>query len=164
MNSSRSAFKKRSIESTGPDVNSIDSNIEPSSTKKAKHIDQASSVLEKRLPLKNLTTKAQSAFKSPLLNRNKVVVSQTANSKNESLADTEKSIGQLENQLSEIDREINGMEMQGIDLNELDNIIDKLHVYNEIKDIAQIVMGKIAELKCITIKKVHQDYDADFTD
>ena len=34
-----------------------------------------------------------------------------------------------------------------------------LHQYNEIKDIGQILIGKIAELKGTTCKEIYSDYD-----
>jgi hypothetical protein len=138
--------------------NSTD-NGESVATKKVK-VEAMPDKTEKRLPLKNLTAKAQSSFKSPLLSRNGAQV--LAN--RQPTADTAGSIRDIENQINEMNKEIESFEGEGVVLDELDSIIDKLHIYNEIKDIAQIVMGKIAELKGVTIKKVHQDYDADFND
>lgn len=39
-----------------------------------------------------------------------------------------------------------------------------LHEYNEIKDIGQILIGKIAELKGTTSKAIYSEYDLDLTD
>lgn len=40
---------------------------------------------------------------------------------------------------------------------ELKEIIKKLHKYNESKDIAESLMGKIADLRGVAIKEIHQD-------
>ncbi|KIY50503.1 hypothetical protein FISHEDRAFT_71552 [Fistulina hepatica ATCC 64428] len=37
--------------------------------------------------------------------------------------------------------------------------IDLLHRYNEAKDSAQILIGRLAALKNSTIKQIHMDYD-----
>jgi hypothetical protein len=42
---------------------------------------------------------------------------------------------------------------------EIKGFIKKLNTYNEIKDIAQCLMGKIADLRGVTIKKLHEDFD-----
>ena len=76
----------------------------------------------------------------------------------------ESEISALEERVNEIDKEIDKFERQGYAVNELDIIIDKLHIFNEIKDTAQIIMGKIAELKCKTNKEIHKEYNADLND
>lgn len=40
---------------------------------------------------------------------------------------------------------------------EIDRFIKKLNKYNEAKDIAQSLMGKIAEMRGVTIKDIHSE-------
>jgi len=39
-----------------------------------------------------------------------------------------------------------------------------LHKYNEIKDIAQMVIGKLAEIENTTTKKLYEKFDMDMED
>lgn len=61
---------------------------------------------------------------------------------------------------------INKELMKDLNINNLDleikNFIKKLNKYNEAKDIAQSLMGKIADLRDTTIKEVHKDLEVDF--
>lgn len=41
---------------------------------------------------------------------------------------------------------------------EIKRFIHKLSLYNELKDIAQTLLGRIADLKGITIKDVHREF------
>ncbi|KAJ2193929.1 swi5-like zinc finger protein [Coemansia sp. RSA 522] len=45
-----------------------------------------------------------------------------------------------------------------------DENIDRLHRYNDTKDAAQILFGKLAELKGKTIKEIYAEYDIDLDD
>ncbi|KAM0675167.1 swi5-like zinc finger protein [Gurleya vavrai] len=42
---------------------------------------------------------------------------------------------------------------------EIKDFIKKLNLYNEIKDIADAMMGKIAELRGTTIQELHDEFD-----
>ncbi|KAM0686400.1 swi5-like zinc finger protein [Conglomerata obtusa] len=42
---------------------------------------------------------------------------------------------------------------------EIKNFIKKLNLYNEVKDIADAMMGKISELRGCTIQELHDEYD-----
>lgn len=61
---------------------------------------------------------------------------------------------------NKLDREITELQSQGLSIDELDRQIDLLHRYNDIKDIAQIVMGRLAELESVTVKSLHERYGA----
>ena len=61
---------------------------------------------------------------------------------------------------TELDREIASLQSDGFKVEELDNQIDLLHRYNDIKDIAQMVLGRLAELEGVTVKSLHEKYDA----
>ncbi|KAJ2455205.1 swi5-like zinc finger protein [Coemansia sp. RSA 2336] len=45
-----------------------------------------------------------------------------------------------------------------------DQHIDRLHRYNDIKDAAQKLFGKLAELKGKTVKEIYEEYQVDLDD
>ncbi|KAJ2851231.1 swi5-like zinc finger protein [Coemansia brasiliensis] len=45
-----------------------------------------------------------------------------------------------------------------------DQHIDRLHRYNDIKDAAQKLFGKLAELKGKTVKEIYEEYQVDIND
>ncbi|KAJ1727106.1 swi5-like zinc finger protein [Coemansia biformis] len=45
-----------------------------------------------------------------------------------------------------------------------DELIGRLHRYNDIKDAGQILFGKLAELKGKTVKEVYSDYSVGLND
>ena len=63
-----------------------------------------------------------------------------------------------------LDAEIARLQQEGLCIEELDHQIDLLHRYNDIKDVAQIVMGRLAELEGVTVKVLHQKYDLPLCD
>lgn len=58
----------------------------------------------------------------------------------------------------ENERLIDLLGIENVD-DELKLFIENMNVYNEVKDIAQSMMGKIAELRGITNKEVHEEMD-----
>ncbi|XP_076316308.1 DNA repair protein SWI5 homolog isoform X3 [Tachypleus tridentatus] len=73
-------------------------------------------------------------------------------------------ISLLEKRNQEIDLEIELLQSQGFKVEELQWHIDKLHEYNEIKDAAQCVLGRLASLDGVTIKEVHERYGLSMDD
>lgn len=65
------------------------------------------------------------------------------------LSETEKEIASLAEEYSE---------------HELQDHIQKLHEYNEIKDIGQILLGKLAEMEGLTTSHLYQRYDLTLDD
>jgi len=47
---------------------------------------------------------------------------------------------------------------------ELQVHIDKLHEYNDLKDVAQMVLGKLAEIEGTTTRHLYERYDLDLDD
>ncbi|KAJ2800797.1 swi5-like zinc finger protein [Coemansia guatemalensis] len=45
-----------------------------------------------------------------------------------------------------------------------DEHIERLHRYNDIKDAAQILFGKLAELKGKTVKEIYEEHGVDLAD
>lgn len=65
----------------------------------------------------------------------------------------------LKKQELELDNEITSLEELGLKTEELQVHIKNLHRYNEIKDAAQLVMGRLAELEGVTVKEMHEKYE-----
>lgn len=65
---------------------------------------------------------------------------------------------------AQLDREIAELQSESLTVEELDRQIDLLHRYNDIKDVAQIVMGRLAELENVTVKNLHEKYGAPLCD
>ncbi|KAH9980884.1 DNA repair protein, partial [Lactifluus volemus] len=64
-------------------------------------------------------------------------------------------IAELEAQVTELQKELgNGEDAQKI----VSRHIKLLHRYNEAKDAAQIIIGKLAVHKQTTIRQIHEDY------
>lgn len=75
----------------------------------------------------------------------------------------EKVVSRLEEQIADLDAEIRQLrDMERLDVAELDIIINKLHMYNDVKDTAQFLLEKMANIKCVTIKKMHQIYNLNY--
>lgn len=71
----------------------------------------------------------------------------------------EEQLAELQKQELELDKEITSLEEQGLKTEELQVHIENLHCYNEIKDAAQLVMGRLAELEGVTVKEMHEKYE-----
>ena len=67
---------------------------------------------------------------------------------------------ELREREAQLDLEIAQLESEGLSVEELDHQIDLLHRYNDVKDVAQIVMGRLAELDSVTVKSLHEKYGA----
>ncbi|XP_063900213.1 DNA repair protein SWI5 homolog [Zophobas morio] len=70
----------------------------------------------------------------------------------------EEDIKIIENELEELDEKINALKSE-YDDSELSEYITLLHQYNEIKDVGQLLLGTIAEIKGVTTKKIYEEYD-----
>lgn len=58
----------------------------------------------------------------------------------------------------QIDSEIEQLEDEGYKVEELQDLIAKLHLYNDLKDTAQMIMGRLAEIDCLSIAEMHIKY------
>jgi len=69
----------------------------------------------------------------------------------------------LQEQIQEKDKEINELSKEYSE-DELQKHIDMLHEYNEMKDIAQMVIGKLAEVNGTTTKEMYTTFNLDVND
>ena len=59
-----------------------------------------------------------------------------------------------------LDREISQLENEGLNRDRLQLHIEQLHLYNEIKDAAQIAFGRLAEIQAVSLREIHDKYAA----
>lgn len=67
----------------------------------------------------------------------------------------------LQEREKNLDIEISSLEGEGYDIKELQVHIDKLHCYNDLKDTAQMVMGRLAEMEGSSLLHMHKKYGVD---
>ncbi|ESO86451.1 hypothetical protein LOTGIDRAFT_129178, partial [Lottia gigantea] len=59
---------------------------------------------------------------------------------------------------------INTLHYRGLKVEELDEHINKLHEYNEMKDIGQMILGRIATLKGVRSQDLYNEYSLNLED
>ncbi|CAL1569972.1 unnamed protein product [Knipowitschia caucasica] len=76
----------------------------------------------------------------------------------------EEEVSGLKKKRDQLDREISLLEAEGYNMEELDHHIDKLHEYNDIKDIGQSLLGRIAALRGTTTRDLYSHFGLDLDD
>ncbi|XP_064121635.1 DNA repair protein SWI5 homolog [Macrobrachium nipponense] len=87
-------------------------------------------------------------FRSPISN----------NSTGQQVLSQEEDLDKLIKLERDLEEEISSLQDLGFEVEELQGHISNLHRYNEIKDAAQLVMGRLAELEGVTVKEIHEKY------
>ncbi|XP_065830376.1 DNA repair protein SWI5 homolog [Oscarella lobularis] len=72
-------------------------------------------------------------------------------------------VAKLQSRLSELQEDIAKLS-ETYDETELQKQIDTLHEYNEIKDVGQMLFGKLAEVKGTTTSAVYSEFELDLDD
>ncbi|CAG9864373.1 unnamed protein product [Phyllotreta striolata] len=67
-------------------------------------------------------------------------------------------VERLQKQVGELEVEIGSLERDGV-TGDLRPQMEALHDYNETKDLAQTILGRLAEVEGITIKELHLRYE-----
>ncbi|KAI5937964.1 DNA repair protein SWI5 [Manis javanica] len=74
--------------------------------------------------------------------------------------DTEK----LKEKRAMLDKEIAQLMSEGYNVDELEDHIAQLHEYNDIKDVGQMLLGKLAMIRGVTTKELYPEFDLDMND
>ncbi|KAM8743310.1 DNA repair protein SWI5 homolog [Acanthopagrus latus] len=123
-------------------------NNSPLSTPEAKDLKKG---VLKRTPFSKFK-RVHSNFKSPL---------QVSESAKVSPAEE---VAELERRREQLDTEIAQLEAEGYRVEELEHHIDMLHEYNDIKDIGQSLLGRIAALRGTTTRDLYSHFGLELDD
>ncbi|XP_028273107.1 DNA repair protein SWI5 homolog isoform X2 [Parambassis ranga] len=96
--------------------------------------------------------KVHSNFKSPLQGTDRAKVSPA------------EEVAELERQRERLDAEIAQLEAEGYRVDELEQHIDMLHEYNDIKDIGQLLLGRIAAHRGTTTRALYPQFGLELDD
>ncbi|KAM4876483.1 DNA repair protein SWI5 homolog [Thomomys bottae] len=73
-------------------------------------------------------------------------------------------IQKLKDKKDMLDKEIYQLISEGYSVDELDDHISQLHEYNDIKDVGQMLLGKLAMIRGVTTKELYPEFDLDMSD
>lgn len=73
-------------------------------------------------------------------------------------------IQKLKEKQEMLDKEISQLVAEGYRVVELEEHIALLHEYNDVKDVAQMLLGKLAVTRGVTTKELYPDFDLDLND
>ncbi|XP_069093074.1 DNA repair protein SWI5 homolog [Pleurodeles waltl] len=73
-------------------------------------------------------------------------------------------IAELRRKDSDLDNEMQQLMAEGYRVDELDQHIALLHEYNDLKDVGQLLMGRLAVLRGVTTKDLYKEFDLDVED
>ncbi|XP_078280747.1 DNA repair protein SWI5 homolog [Rhinoraja longicauda] len=109
----------------------------------------------RRTPI-GVSKRLNASFKSPLL----------ASQRNAelSVADLQNELGDLRKKSEDLDKQIAVLISEGYTLEELNQHIDQLHEYNDIKDVGQILLGKLAVVQGVTIRALYGEFGLELDD
>ncbi|KAM8827442.1 DNA repair protein SWI5 homolog [Spinachia spinachia] len=96
--------------------------------------------------------RVHSSFKSPLAVRGSAEVR------------PEEEPAELERRRRQLDAEIAQLEAEGCRVEELEHHIDMLHEYNDIKDIGQTLLGRIAAVRGTTTRDLYTHFGMELDD
>ncbi|XP_052578947.1 DNA repair protein SWI5 homolog [Peromyscus californicus insignis] len=83
---------------------------------------------------------------------------------NSSVESLNSDIQKLKERRDMLDKEISQLVKEGYRVGELENHISLLHEYNDVKDVAQMLLGKLALTRGVTTKELYPDFGLDLSD
>jgi hypothetical protein len=67
-------------------------------------------------------------------------------------------ISRIKDEMAKIDKEIKQSNAENYEPDYLEKLTDKLHLYNDVKDVTQTLLERMAHIKGATIREMHIDY------
>ncbi|XP_067869122.1 DNA repair protein SWI5 homolog [Heterodontus francisci] len=102
--------------------------------------------------------KLNASFKSPL----KSV--RTSQGTELDVASLQLDLEDLKKKCEDLDCQIAGLISEGYTLDELNRHIDQLHEYNDIKDVGQLLLGKLAIIRGVTTRELYSEFGLELED
>ncbi|KAK1155751.1 hypothetical protein AOXY_G26582 [Acipenser oxyrinchus oxyrinchus] len=113
--------------------------------------------LFRRTPIR-ISRNLNTGFKSPLLSPG------TPRSSRVDQASLREDIEELKGRREELSTQIALLEAEGYSVEELDQHIDQLHEYNDIKDVGQMLLGRLATIRGVTTKDLYGEFGLELED
>ncbi|XP_015422616.1 PREDICTED: DNA repair protein SWI5 homolog [Myotis davidii] len=73
-------------------------------------------------------------------------------------------IQKLKEKRDVLDKEISQLISEGYSVDELEDHIAQLHEYNDIKDVGQMLLGKLAVIRGVATKELYPEFGLDMSD
>ncbi|KAM8804003.1 DNA repair protein SWI5 homolog [Rhynchonycteris naso] len=73
-------------------------------------------------------------------------------------------IQKLKEKRDMLDKEISQLTSEGYSVDELEDHISQLHEYNDIKDVGQMLLGRLAVIRGVTTKELYPEFGLDMSD
>uniref|UniRef100_V9LHQ8 DNA repair protein SWI5 homolog n=1 Tax=Callorhinchus milii TaxID=7868 RepID=V9LHQ8_CALMI len=70
----------------------------------------------------------------------------------------------LRKKRDDLDREIRKLDAEGFTVEELEEHIHQLHEYNDIKDVGQMLLGKLAVIRGVTTRELYNEFGLEVDD
>ncbi|XP_041090268.1 DNA repair protein SWI5 homolog isoform X2 [Polyodon spathula] len=112
---------------------------------------------KERTPVR-ISRNLNTGFKSPLLSPG------TPCSSRVDQASLREDIEELKGRREELSAQIALLEAEGYNVEELDQHIEQLHEYNDIKDVGQMLLGRLATIRGVTTKDLYGEFGLELED
>ena len=147
------AFKSPLRTPDTPPADSVVSNTDPATTSSGSSSTQSVKPQRSQLTASNRHTPYSLKHRTHTSRSNTACAAETEET---DIASLRERVEAAQRELDELSKEYSEDEYQ--------QYIDDLHEYNEVKDAAQMLLGKLAEVRCTTVSELYKQFDLDLDD
>ena len=147
------AFKSPLRTPDTPPADSVVSNTDPATTSSGSSSTQSQ---RSQLTASNGHTPYSLKHRTHTSRSNTACAAETEETLRADIASLRERVEAAQRELDELSKEYSEDEYQ--------QYIDDLHEYNEVKDTAQILLGKLAEVRCTTVSELYKQFDLNLDD